>query len=114
MSPLSATETFRSLMWWVAPSRVIFTTRFSALPYWFCPRIVGMCLLAPSVNGVAERVEQQRYVVVLPGLHGEGDRHLGEEHGTAVPIRGGVLLRIGLLLLEVRFDGEVEPYVGRP
>lgn len=42
MSPLSATDTFRSLMWWVPPSRVILTTRFSALPYWFCPRIVGI------------------------------------------------------------------------
>ncbi len=41
MSPLSATDTFRSLMWCVAPSRVIFTTRFSALPYWFCPSITG-------------------------------------------------------------------------
>lgn len=42
MSPLSDTETLRSLMWWVAPSRVILTTRFSALPYWFCPRKVGI------------------------------------------------------------------------
>src|SRR3954447_25337281 len=109
MSPLSATDTFRSLMWWVAPSLVIFTTRFSALPYWFWPSITGrpvrelsaMCLLAPSVYGVAERVEQQRYVVVLARLDGERDRHLGEEHraGTAVPIRGGVLLRIGLVLV---------------
>ncbi len=32
---------------------------------------------------------------------------------TAVPI-GGVLLRIGLLLLEVRLDLEVEPYVVVP
>src|SRR6478609_343392 len=97
MSPERATETLRSLMWWVAPSRVILTTRFSALPYWFCPRVVGM-ELAPSVNGVAERVEQQRYVVVLARYDGERDRHLGEEHsGAAVPVRGGVLLRLGLL-----------------
>lgn len=41
MSPLSATETLRSLMWWVSPSRVILTTRFSALPYWFWPRSTG-------------------------------------------------------------------------
>src|SRR5690606_21944196 len=67
---------------------------------------------APSVNGVAERVEQQRYVVVLAGRDGEGDRHLGEEHGTAVPMRGGVLLSLGLLLLEVRLHLEAEPYMG--
>src|SRR3954468_23508327 len=91
MSPDRATETLRSLMWWVPPSRVILTTRFSALPYWFWPRIVGMCLLAPSVYGVAERVEQQRYVVVLARGDGESDRHLGEER-AAVPYAGGVLL----------------------
>src|ERR1044072_1269875 len=97
MSPLSGPDTFMSLMWWVAPSRVILTTRFSALPYWFCPR-TGMS--APSVYGVAERAEQKRHVVVLTRHDGEGDGRLGEER-TAVRVRG-----------ELRLGVEGEPYMG--
>ena len=41
-SPRSALETLTSRISWRAVSRVIRTTRFSALPYWCVPRMIAM------------------------------------------------------------------------
>src|SRR3954454_8041771 len=69
------------------------TTRFSALPYWFGPRLMDMDGSAPSVGGVRERAQQHRDVQVLLGVgHQEREADLGEEAGLAGAgeVAGGV------------------------
>ena len=45
-SPRSCEVTFRSSIWWRSVSRVILTTRFSALPYWFAVSTTSLMTLS--------------------------------------------------------------------